>query len=117
VGAAGALCAVLAGLALSAAGGGGPQIGDYRVDAIFDNASFLIPGQDVKIAGAKAGSVVDVKLTPQHEARIQMRVGKEFAPFRSDADCTIQPQSLIGEKFHPVHAGHPAGHASSPGRR
>jgi phospholipid/cholesterol/gamma-HCH transport system substrate-binding protein len=107
-GAAAAACAVLVGLALSAAGGGGSGEG-YRVDAIFDNASFLIPGQDVKIAGAKAGSVVDVKLTPQHKARIQMRVGKEFAPFRSDADCTIQPQSLIGEKFIQCTPGTPQG--------
>jgi phospholipid/cholesterol/gamma-HCH transport system substrate-binding protein len=107
-GAAGALCAVLVGLALSAAGGGSSG-GAYRVDAIFDNASFLIPGQDVKIAGAKAGTVVDVKLTPQHKARIQMQVGKEFAPFRSDADCTIQPQSLIGEKFIQCTPGTPQG--------
>jgi phospholipid/cholesterol/gamma-HCH transport system substrate-binding protein len=110
-GAAAAVCAVAIGLALSAASGGmGPtHPGDYRVDAIFDNASFLIPGQDVKIAGAKAGSVVDVKLTPQHKARIQMKVGKEFAPFRSDADCTIQPQSLIGEKFIQCTPGTPQG--------
>jgi phospholipid/cholesterol/gamma-HCH transport system substrate-binding protein len=107
-GAAAAACAVLVGLALSAAGGGGSG-GGYRVDAIFDNASFLIPGQDVKIAGAKAGSVVDVKLTPQRKARIQMRVDKEFAPFRSDADCTIQPQSLIGEKFIQCTPGTPQG--------
>jgi virulence factor Mce-like protein len=107
-GAAGAVCAVAIGLALSAAGDGSSG-GTYRVDAIFDNASFLIPGQDVKIAGAKAGSVVDVTLTPEHKARIQMEVGKEFAPFRSDADCTIQPQSLIGEKFIQCTPGTPQG--------
>jgi phospholipid/cholesterol/gamma-HCH transport system substrate-binding protein len=103
-----ALGAIAIGLALSAAGGGSGG-GDYRVDAIFDNASFLIPGQDVKIAGAKVGTVVDVKLTPQHKARIQMSVGKQFAPFRSDADCTIQPQSLIGEKFIQCTPGTPDG--------
>ena len=107
-GALGAACAIAIGLALSAAGGGSTG-GDYRVDAIFDNASFLIPGQDVKIAGAKAGSVVDVTLTPDHKARIQMQVGKDFAPFRSDADCTIQPQSLIGEKFIQCTPGSPQG--------
>jgi ABC-type transporter Mla subunit MlaD len=105
----GALGAIAVGLALSAAGGGASSGGSYRVDAIFDNASFLIPGQDVKIAGAKVGSVVDVKLTPQHKARIQMSVGKQFAPFRSDADCTIQPQSLIGEKFIQCTPGTPDG--------
>ena len=106
-GTAAAGCAVALGFALSGMGGGSSS--DYRVDAILDNASFLIPGQDVKIAGAKAGTVVDVKLTPQHKARIEMRVGKAFAPFRSDADCTIQPQSLIGEKFIQCTPGTPQG--------
>jgi virulence factor Mce-like protein len=83
--------------ALLSGTGGTPD--SYRVDAIFDNATNLIPGQDVKIAGAKVGSVVNVKLTPQRKARVQMEIEGRFAPFRSDADCTIQPQSLIGEKF------------------
>jgi virulence factor Mce-like protein len=108
-GAAAAVCAVAIGFALSGLGPAHPGSSDYRVDAIFDNASFLIPGQDVKIAGAKAGTVVDVTLTPQHKARIEMRVGKAFAPFRSDADCTIQPQSLIGEKFIQCTPGTPQG--------
>jgi virulence factor Mce-like protein len=81
----------------------------YRVDAIFDNASGLIPGQDVKIAGARVGSVEDVTLTPDRRARVQMSVDPHFAPFRSDADCTIQPQSLIGEKFVQCLPGTPRG--------
>jgi phospholipid/cholesterol/gamma-HCH transport system substrate-binding protein len=100
--------AIAIGVALGGAGGGSGS-GGYRVDAIFDNASFLIPGQDVKIAGAKVGRVVDVTLTPEHKARIQMQIGGRFAPFRSDADCTIQPQSLIGEKFIQCTPGTPAG--------
>jgi len=107
----GFLVAVLAlglGLLLSAAGGGEEGDGDYRVDAIFLNAGFLIPGQDVKIAGAKVGSVEDVTLTADRKARISMRVDPRFAPFRADADCTVQPQSLIGEKFVQCTPGTPA---------
>lgn len=92
--------------------GGEPEAGaggTYRVDAIFDSASFLIPGQDVKVAGAKVGSVEDVSLTPDRKARISMEVDGAFAPFRSDARCTIQPQSLIGEKFIQCVPGTPAG--------
>lgn len=107
------LVAVLAGgaltFALSASGG---TDGSYRVDALFDNASFLIGGQDVKIAGARAGRVVGVKLARvggHYKARIEMSVDPRFAPFRSDADCTIQPQSLIGEKFVQCTPGTPAG--------
>ena len=67
----------------------------YRVVAIFDNAAFLIPGQDVRIAGANVGTVTDVSVTPDQKARIEMAVDRRFAPFRSDADCFIAPQSLI----------------------
>ena len=97
-------CAVGAAVVLAAVAGigCGASAGEartYRVDAIFDNASFLVPGQDLRIAGVNAGSVAAVRLTPGHRARISLEVEREFAPFRSDADCFIAPQSLIGERF------------------
>ena len=79
--------------------GAGPGKDVYEVDAVFDNASFLIPGQDVKIGGARAGSVKDVSLTRDRRARVTMEVDEGFGPFRRNAECTIRPQSLIGEKF------------------
>jgi virulence factor Mce-like protein len=99
--------------ALLSGTGGTPD--SYRVDAIFDNAANLIPGQDVKIAGARVGSVVAIKLTPQRKARVEMEIDGRFAPFRSDADCTIQPQSLIGEKFIQCTPGTTRGRALPPG--
>ena len=89
------------------AGGGGPR--GYRVDAIFDNADFLVSGQDVKIAGAVVGSVTGVHLTPAHTARVEMQIEEGFAPFRTDATCAIRPQSLIGEKFVNCDPGSPTG--------
>ncbi len=105
-----ALLAVAVAAVLAVGAGGEPGTsGTYRVDAIFDSASFLIAGQDVKIAGAKVGSVEDVSLTSDRKARIAMSVDGAFGPFRSDARCTIQPQSLIGEKFIQCVPGTPAG--------
>ncbi|MEO6497270.1 MAG: MlaD family protein [Solirubrobacteraceae bacterium] len=98
-------CAAVA-LALSAAGEGGTR---YRVDAIFGNASFLIPGQDVRIAGTTVGAVTEVTVTSDNKARIAMEVDPEFGPFRSDADCFIAPQSLIGERFIQCAPGTPRG--------
>jgi virulence factor Mce-like protein len=80
----------------------------YRVDAIFDTAKGIIPGQLVKIAGARVGEVEDVKLTPDYKARIQMSVDRRFAPFRSDAICQIQPEGLVGENFVQCNPGTPA---------
>jgi len=89
----GAVVAIVAGC-----GAGGTSVAKrtYRVDAIFDNAAFLIPGNDVRIAGANVGSVTAVKVTPDQKARISMEIDKRFAPFRSDAHCSSRPQGLVG---------------------
>jgi virulence factor Mce-like protein len=92
-----ATAAALVAAGAGGAGGGGAR--EYRVDAIFDNADFLVTGQDVKIAGAVVGEVTGVHLTRDRHARVEMRIQDGFAPFRSDASCTIRPQSLIGEKL------------------
>jgi virulence factor Mce-like protein len=82
--------------------------GNYRVDAVFDNADFLITGQDVKVAGARVGTVARVTLTSDRKARVEMRIDPGFAPFRANSECSIRPQSLIGEKFVDCAPGTPA---------
>jgi ABC-type transporter Mla subunit MlaD len=85
----------------------------YRVDALFDTAKGVQPGQVVKVAGARAGTIHDVTLARgpgnRYQARIEMRVDSRFAPFRSDARCAIQPEGLIGERFVQCDPGSPAG--------
>jgi phospholipid/cholesterol/gamma-HCH transport system substrate-binding protein len=89
--------------------------GTYKVRAIFDNAVSVIPGEDVKIAGVKVGKIGALDVTPDKKAAITLDITEPgFQDFRTDATCTIRPQSLIGEKFvectptqpHPV--GEPA---------
>jgi virulence factor Mce-like protein len=83
-----------------AAGGGSGDGGTYLVRAVFDNANFVIPGEDVKVAGVKVGKIDSLDLTPQHKAVVVLRIDDAaFKPFRSDAHCQIRPQSLIGEQF------------------
>jgi virulence factor Mce-like protein len=106
-------CAALAATVAGVGGwvtSGASASGDYRVDAIFDTAKGIIPGQLVKIAGARVGKVQDVTLTGDAKARIKMSVQSRFAPFRSDARCDIQPEGLIGENFVQCDPGTPAGH-------
>jgi ABC-type transporter Mla subunit MlaD len=92
--------------------GAGGEGGKYEVRAIFDNASFLVTGEDVRVGGAKVGSVQDVDITGKDEVATesgQPSPGKAvvvlnitdpaFQDFRTDGSCLIRPQSLIGEKF------------------
>jgi ABC-type transporter Mla subunit MlaD len=81
---------------LGASGGGK----GYEVRAIFDNVAAAVPGEDVKVAGAKVGVIQSMDVTPDKRAAVTLRIDDaRFTPFRSDARCTVRPQSLIGEKF------------------
>jgi ABC-type transporter Mla subunit MlaD len=92
--------ALLAVLVLALGAGGDSDDGDYKVRAIFNNGSYLIPGEDVKVAGAKVGVVDDLEVTDDLRAAAVLRIDEEaFRDFRKDASCEIRIQSLIGEKF------------------
>ena len=72
----------------------------YKVRAIFDNAGFVIPGEDVKVAGVKVGKVDSLDVTPDYKAAVVLRIDRPgYRDFRRDASCIVRPQSLIGEKF------------------
>jgi ABC-type transporter Mla subunit MlaD len=95
----------------TSSGGGDP----YQVRAIFDDASFAVPGEDVRIAGANVGTISSLDITNasglgspnscKHvnatcKAVVTMTIGtSDFTPFRQNAHCAIRPQSLIGEKY------------------
>src|SRR3954447_12100800 len=72
----------------------------YQVRAIFDDVASAVPGEDVKIAGAKIGKVGSMSVTPENKASVVLEISDSgFAPFHGNAHCTIRPQSLIGEKY------------------
>ena len=59
-----------------------------------------MPGEDVKVAGAKIGVIASMDVTKDKKAAVVLRIDDaRFTPFHADATCTVRPQSLIGEKF------------------
>jgi phospholipid/cholesterol/gamma-HCH transport system substrate-binding protein len=96
-GAAGVVALIVLVLLATAAGG---SSGGYTVRAIFDDAGNLIPGENVKVDGVNVGKVTGVEPTPQAQAAVTISIENPgFQDFRADANCTIRPQALIGEKF------------------
>ena len=81
----------------SSRGAGSP----YLVRAIFDNAAFAVPGEDVRIAGANVGSIQSLDVTPdRRHAAVTIAIDDaRFTPFYANATCSIRPQSLIGERY------------------
>jgi phospholipid/cholesterol/gamma-HCH transport system substrate-binding protein len=72
----------------------------YYVRAIFDNASTLVPGEDVKVAGVPVGVISELNVTEANQAAITMRIDNtDFVPWKRDASCKVGSQGLIGEKF------------------
>src|ERR687885_820115 len=72
----------------------------YKVRAIFDNAGFVIPGEDVKVAGVKVGRIDSLDVTPDFKAAVVLDIQDPgYQDFRRDATCIVRPQSLIGERF------------------
>jgi ABC-type transporter Mla subunit MlaD len=92
------LTALIATAGVLAAAGG--TNGGYQVRAIFDTAAFIVPGEDVKVAGVKVGKVDSLHVTPENRAAVVLDIQDPgFQDFRTDARCAIRPQSLIGEQF------------------
>jgi len=108
-----AIAAVLAVAALvvvgQAAGGSGST---YEIRGIFDNGDFMVPGEQVRVAGATVGTVSSVDVTMPGDwahrdgrpdpgkAVVVMKIDDPaFKDFRRDASCLIRPQSLLGEKY------------------
>jgi phospholipid/cholesterol/gamma-HCH transport system substrate-binding protein len=109
---AGLVAAVVAVVLLA---GGDDSSDGYRVRAVFDNGGFMVPGEEVRVAGANVGEIESVDVSMPDEP-VAYENGKQvakpgkaiivmnitdpgFQDFRQDATCLIRPQSLIGEKF------------------
>lgn len=118
-----AVCA----LAATSAIGQGEDDGNYQLRAYFDNAGFLVTGLDVRISGAKVGSVQEVDVArigetvredgsedPGKAVAVLSIEDAGFQDFRTDASCQIRPQSLLGEKFVECEPTQPRAPGSEP---
>jgi phospholipid/cholesterol/gamma-HCH transport system substrate-binding protein len=72
----------------------------YQVEALFDNAAFAVPGEEVRIAGAPVGTISALSVTKQNLAAVTLSISsRDFSPWYANATCTIRPQSLIAERY------------------
>jgi phospholipid/cholesterol/gamma-HCH transport system substrate-binding protein len=79
-------------LALLLLGGGS----SYTVTAEFQNASQLVNGNLVEVAGVKAGTVKNISLGDHGSALVEMEVDSNYAPLHEGTVATIRSQSLSG---------------------
>jgi virulence factor Mce-like protein len=100
--------AVLAALALGGCGGG------QEIQAEFSDANGLVPGNDVRVNGAPAGTVSSMKLTDRGTALVTMELHDGLAPPRADATAAIRPVDLIGDNYVALSPGSAADPLNGP---
>jgi phospholipid/cholesterol/gamma-HCH transport system substrate-binding protein len=74
-------------------GGGSP----YTVTAQFVNASQLVTGNNVNVAGAPVGSIKQISLSDDGQALVEMEISDSaYTPLPEGTHATIRSQSLSG---------------------
>jgi phospholipid/cholesterol/gamma-HCH transport system substrate-binding protein len=69
----------------------------YRVKAIFLNASQIVSGDQVEVAGNPIGSVSSISLTPQGQAQLTLTIDNStYRPLREGTEATVRQASLSG---------------------
>jgi phospholipid/cholesterol/gamma-HCH transport system substrate-binding protein len=88
-----ALVGAVAVILLLVLGGGS----SYTVTAAFENASQLVKGNNVNVAGVPVGSIKEIKLSDDGQALVEMEISDEaYAPLPAGTHATVRSQSLSG---------------------
>jgi phospholipid/cholesterol/gamma-HCH transport system substrate-binding protein len=88
----GAFAAVAIAIVLLILSGGGGA--DYQL--IFPEAGQLVRGDQVQIGGVPVGSVKDIALTPNYQARITIHIESSLTPLHEGTTAEIRVPSLTG---------------------
>ncbi|MGH2888917.1 MAG: MlaD family protein [Solirubrobacteraceae bacterium] len=82
--------------------------GGYRVRAVFQNASQIVNGDLVEVAGNTVGTVSNISLTPRGQAQLTLNITNgSFQPLRQGTQATIRELSLSGiaSRYVDLHPG------------
>ncbi|MDN5786186.1 MlaD family protein [Pseudorhodobacter sp.] len=78
-------------------------------DVHFDSVSGLTRASDVRFAGLPVGQVVEVRLSPDGDGKILVRLEvSQETPVRADSVATIESQGVTGVSYVGISAGEPS---------
>jgi phospholipid/cholesterol/gamma-HCH transport system substrate-binding protein len=70
---------------------------NYTVHAVFQNASQIVKGNLVQVAGVPIGKVASIQLTPDGQADLTLHITRDgFAPLHEGTLATVREASLSG---------------------
>src|SRR4051812_13818763 len=71
--------------------------GSYTVTATFENASQLVSGNQVDVAGAPVGSIKQISLSGDGQALVKMEISDSaYTPLPAGTHAQVRSQSLSG---------------------
>jgi len=74
----------------------------------FEEGYNLVSGSRVKLVGTDVGSVVEVSLTENNQARVKIRVLADYAPrIRTNSVATVESPTVIGSEYININPGTP----------
>ncbi len=69
----------------------------YQVKAVFSDASQIVNGDQVEIAGNSVGSVSNIQLTPGGQAQLTLSISNSsYTPLHQGTEATVRLSSLSG---------------------
>ena len=71
--------------------------GVYRISADLEDAAGLVPGNEVRVAGIKVGSVTSIALVDD-AARVEMEIERDIR-IPSETNLEVKLKTLLGQKF------------------
>ena len=87
----------------------------YEITAEFQNASQLVNGSQVVVAGVPSGSVKSIALGDRGQALVTFTVQDPYAPLREGTHATIRSYSLSGIANRQIQLDLPAEDTAGPG--
>lgn len=91
------------------ANSGLPFVPTYRLKVDVPSGANLVPGNDVRIGGARVGAISDigVKALPdgRNLATLTLKLDKAVQPLPKDSTVLVRPKSLLGLKYVEITRG------------
>jgi virulence factor Mce-like protein len=86
-----------------------PFVPTYKLSAELPNAAAMVPGNEVRIGGARVGQINEIKPVSQEDgsvsAKVDMELNQDLDPLPDDSTVIVRARSALGLKYLEIQRG------------